>query len=41
MPSKTRSGKSPKKVASVSVILESPLKKNKLRKLDDIEEEEE
>lgn len=39
--SKTWSGKSPKKVASVSVISEAPLRNNILRKLVDIEEEEE
>lgn len=41
IPSKTRSGKSPKKVSSMSVISEAPLKKKRLMKLDGIEEEEE
>lgn len=41
MSSKTRSGKSPKKASSVSVISEAPLKKKGLRKLVEIEEEEE
>lgn len=39
--SKTRSGKSPKKAAYVSVILEAPLRNKRLRKLVGIEEEEE
>lgn len=41
MPYKTRSGKSPKKAASVSVISKAPLIKKRLRNLSKIKEEEE
>lgn len=39
IPSKTRNGKFPKKVTSLFVILEAPLRNKKLRKLSEIEEE--